>query len=322
MPSTVSLFDVVTGSMASAFNLVYDRVADRFGFGVTDVSELVPARITVAAPDPVVGSELLTNRGFVGNANGWQVLDPGDSSLHDLPFGGWAYNSNKCTYTPGASPATVLVQAGSFPGSFVDFRYLVGANVVGGTAGSVQVGLGVGSTPSYLSSALAYNSGTSAQEINAYLAGTFFAVVPTADFNGSVTALSSKAKTAGSALSVLNEDGTLAITIVTNTSAAVPGGASIRTDSFGALILSGAGNTPVYLQDFVMFFDSTRYVFFNGDGVTSTRTVVLQNTDGTMAFLADIPTGIDTYFAALPTSDPHVAGKPWNSAGTVKVSAG
>lgn len=31
---------------------------------------------------------------------------------------------------------------------------------------------------------------------------------------------------------------------------------------------------------------------------------------------------ISAYLAALPTVDPHVNGKPWNNAGTVKISAG
>jgi len=74
-----------------------------------------------------LGSELVTNGEFTGNADGWTLET------------GWAYDTNKLTYTPGAYQdkkfyRDVTVELGK--------RYRFSMNVTGGTAGNVTIGTG------------------------------------------------------------------------------------------------------------------------------------------------------------------------------------
>ncbi|QKC83267.1 capsid cement protein [Mesorhizobium sp. NZP2077] len=77
----------------AALGAIVNPDTQQWGFGVADISELQPARLTVKPTEGGLGSELVSNGSFTGNADGWSLSE------------GWAYGGNKVTRTPGVEDA-------------------------------------------------------------------------------------------------------------------------------------------------------------------------------------------------------------------------
>lgn len=103
-----------------------EDAATKLGFGVA-LADLAAARITIAPTPNAIGSELVINGSFTGNADGWTL----ESS--------WSYGGNKVTKATGGSFGTGLEQeVGADDGKL----YRVVFDVSGATVFGLEVRLG------------------------------------------------------------------------------------------------------------------------------------------------------------------------------------
>lgn len=123
-----------------------------------------------------LGAELITNGSFTGSAAGWTL------------GAGWAYGSDKVTFTPGA--VTELIQNVGVPFTVALCRCSFN---VGGTAGFVVVSLGRGGTNQV------YDAGSGLVTFDGIAesaTGEKIIFTPSPDFNGSIDDVSLKELTA------------------------------------------------------------------------------------------------------------------------------
>jgi hypothetical protein len=167
---TIEDHDIPDGAASASLNWVTkgDRIEVRRGSSV------------VGSVATTLGPELVTNGGFVGNANGWTLGS------------GWSYGSNNIGYAYGGITGQAAYQAISFVVGTV-YRFTA---TIGGTIGSVMVDLGSSPLSFYSFGGPSVNAGagTYSWEFTAVagLAGIGFAPV-SSSFNGTITNVSLKA---------------------------------------------------------------------------------------------------------------------------------
>lgn len=137
---------------------------------ITNITIINNNTLLICGSDQI-GSEQITNGGFVGSAANWTV-----GNL-------WAYGSNNLTHSFGSTASTF--QSGTLtPGT----TYVVTIDVEGGTDGTVTVALDGGTSQIYNADAgtVTFN-GTWANSISSKIS-----LIPSNDFDGGVTNISVK----------------------------------------------------------------------------------------------------------------------------------
>lgn len=133
--------------------------------------------INVLTQGNTYGSEEITNGGFLGNANGWEV------NGNPLPFEEWSYGSNNAVKVPGVFSDSLL-QVGTLTegiGYLVSLEATCTAGTLGVRLGNTADLLTISNTGSFL---------FIGQWVTGDIAKISF--TPSIDFDGSVTNVSMK----------------------------------------------------------------------------------------------------------------------------------
>lgn len=138
-----------------------------FNSPITNITILSDTTVQVCGSN-ILGPQQITNGGFIGNANGWQL-----GSL-------WAYGSNNIIHSFGSAQPTA--QAGTL---VEGATYVVSADI-GGSTGTIDLKLDAGTTHTYVGGAGAVQFTGTWNNANNYA----IVLTPSTDFDGSVTNVS------------------------------------------------------------------------------------------------------------------------------------